>query len=171
MDADMNRSRTSSRSRPRSLLGSRLWLRPPPAREGMRWRSFAAREDLVRSDPPPLPPEGGGEPGSAPEILLAFDPWGAPAVLFALREGPEETEVRFAVPADATGSLREALRLLVDLLRLRGTSRPLWTRLPSPAPGAPAALEAAGWIPDRDRVWRRASGAESASPAETSRAG
>jgi len=140
----------------------------------MRWRSFAAREDLVRSEPPPLPPEGEaeGRGSSSPEILLAFDPWGAPVVLFALvgeGKGDTRTEVRFAVPRDAGAAFREALRLLVDLLHRRGEERELWTRLPEGIPAAAAVLEACGWRSGPEGIWSRSSAA-TPQPSEPSRA-
>jgi hypothetical protein len=122
----------------------------------MRWRSFAAREDLVRSEPPPLPEEGeeGSDRPSSPEILLAFDPCGVPVVLFALVPGGEDrVQLRFAVPRDAGASLREALRLLFDLLRNRGDGRELVTQLPPGTPATAAVLEACGWSPGRERIW------------------
>jgi len=140
----------------------------------MRWRSFAAREDLVRSEPPPLPEEGeegSGRP-SSPEILVAFDPWGVPAVLFALvPEGEDRAEVRFAVPREAGASLQEALRLLSDLLRNREDGRQLVTQLPPDTPTAAAVLEVCGWSPEGERVWTHTPDLRTTSSPEPTRAG
>jgi len=140
----------------------------------MRWRSFAAREDLARSEPPPLPEEGegGGTPPGAPEILLASDPWGVPVVLFSLLPvGEEWTEVRFAVPREAGASFQEALRLLSDLLTRRGDVRELRMQLPHDTPMAAAVLEACGWEPGPGKVWMHAPGGRGASAAKPTHAG
>jgi hypothetical protein len=146
---------TTARQRSWSALGSTLWLRTVAGEDRGRVTAFGARGDVVWSEPEELVLRArrNGRPKSRP--LVAVDPWGTPAVLLTLHYGPAagEATLSFGVPQKGAHALREALRLLEDLVRRRTRLGRVRVRVRPHGIGVRRVLTECGWREGTPGAW------------------